>query len=465
MVTPKRDWPGIRGMVLLFCALLLAPEKASAQDQSPPDAGSAPAPRVGNPPLRALFGSSETESELTHGVDLTGSIFEVYDQNLLAEAGMQAPTRLLERRGAYTNLLGDVKYARRGSRLHLAGNGGASARYYPGLSEFVALDYHAGFGVVARTTRLTTIQANQTFAYSPVFLLGLFIDAQQPLLGAAPDSVTDFAVTDDRAVTTGTSVDVERRLTDRSLASASGSYRRSHYLVVNPNGTDFTTMDGGALYKYLLTENQDLNVGYTYRRARYTGAELLGPRPEPNEHIINTGFSYHPMLSEIRPTVVTFSVGTAVVHAPVPSDIFNLKRQIRIVGDATVAHQVGRTWLVEGALRRGTAFVEGLGAPVFVDAVSASAAGFLNRRTDVLLSLSYSNGEPSTVGATTTFSTTSINARIRVALSQRWALTSEYLFYHYDFSKIPDLLPGLNPRVTRNSIRGGLSMWLPVFRP
>ena len=456
---------GTQGMVVLLCMGLFAPPTALAQQGSPPDGGSAPPPRVGNPPLRALFGSSDTETELTRGADLTGSVFQVYDQNLLADAGIQAPTRLLERRGAYTNLVGDVKYARRNSRLQLAGNGGASARYYPSISEFVAADYHAGVGVAARTTPLTTIEVNQVFSYSPIFLLGLFVTDQPPALGDPRQSVTDFAVTDDRSVTTGTSVDVERRLSDRTLAAAAGSYRRSHYLVANPNGTDFTTMDGGGLFRYLMTEDRDLEFGYTYRRARYSGDQLFGPRPEPNEHIVNAGFSYHPTLSESRSTVVTFEVGTAIVHAPIPTDVFQLKRQVRIVGDATVLHQVGRTWLLEGAARRGTAFVEGLGAPVFVDAVSATAQGFLNRRTDVSLSLSYSTGEPSLVGTTTTFSTTSVNARVRVALSPRWAITSEYLFYHYDFSKIPDLLPGLNPRIRRNSLRAGLSMWLPVFRP
>jgi hypothetical protein len=465
MVTPRRVPPrGPRSIVLLVWIGLFAPAAVLAQEP-PPEPRSTPPPRTSNPPLRALFGSSETEPELTRGVDVTGSVFEVYDQNLLADVGLQAPSRLLQRRGAYTGLLGDVRYVRRGSRLQLAGTGGASARYYPGLSEFVAADYHAGFGVSARTTPLTTVAVNQTFSYSPIFLLGLFVNAQEPLLGEARDSVTDFAVTDDRSVTTGTSVEVERRLSDRSLGIATGSYRRSHYLVANPNGTDFTTLDGGALYRYLLSEDHDLELGYTYRRAQYTGDQSFAPRPEPNEHIVNAGFSYHPMLSELRPTVVTFDIGTAIVQAPVPTDVFQLTGQVRIVGSASVLHQAGRTWLLEGAFRRGTAFVEGLGAPVFVDAVSATANGFLNRRTDVLLSLSHSNGEPSLVGTITTFSTTSLNARVRVALSSRWALTSEYLFYRYDFSKIPDLLPGLDPRVKRNSVRAGLSLWLPVFRP
>ena len=64
-----------------------------------------------------------------------------------------------------------------------------------------------------------------------------------------------------------------------------------------------------------------------------------------------------------------------------------------------------------------------------------------------------------------TFSTTTATARIRVALSSRWAFTSEYLFYSYDFSQIPLLVPGLSPLAKRNSVRAGLALWVPLHRP
>ena len=64
-----------------------------------------------------------------------------------------------------------------------------------------------------------------------------------------------------------------------------------------------------------------------------------------------------------------------------------------------------------------------------------------------------------------TFATTTANVRVRVLLSSRWAFTSEYLYYFYDFSKTPQLAPELAPRARRNSVRAGLALWLPLYRP
>ena len=138
------------------------------------------------------------------------------------------------------------------------------------------------------------------------------------------------------------------------------------------------------------------------------------------------GLEFHPMLSDARRTVLTFQAGTSLVQAPSASNVFVIGRQLRLIGDVSLLHQMGRTWLLTGAFERGTAFVEGLSAPVFTDAISISTNGFVNDRTDLLASLWYSNGVPSLVTTAPTFATTTANVRVRVLLSSRWAFTSEY---------------------------------------
>jgi hypothetical protein len=452
-----------RVSIVLLCIALWSPIVVLAQD--PPPEGPRQTPIGSRRPFRVLFGDARAEPELSRGVDFTGSVFEVYDQNLLADFGALAPSTVLDPSGAYTNMVGDLRFVRRGSRLQMAGTGGANARYYSSLGEFVASDYHAGFGMSARVLPVTTLVVNQTLSYSPVFLPGLFVAAQPPLLGDARPPATDFAVTDDRAVTGATGVEIERGLSNRALMTFHGGYRRSHYLVANPNGTDFSTVDGGGRYRYRLTEDGDLEFGYTYRRARYSGADPVITRLQPDEHIAQVGFAFHPLLSNSRRTVLTFHPGIALAQTPFAVTPSAAGHELRLIGDVALLHQTGRTWLVAGAFKRGTAFVEGLSAPVFTDAVSLAISGFVNSRTDLLASVSYSNGEPSLVGAVSTFSTTSANARIRIALSSRWAFTSEYLFYFYDFSQIAQLAPGLIPRVERNNVRAGLALWLPLHRP
>lgn len=438
------------------------PEPTSETERDPSDPM-----RAARRPYRALFGGASIDREPASGTRLNGSIFQVWDENLLAELAPPSPTTTeLQLSGAYLNLLGDLNYVRRGTRLQLAATGGANARYYTGLGKFAANNYHTEVGLSARPSPLLTISANQGVSYAPVFLFGLFAQALPPTLGdvRSPDSI--FAVNDDRALNVDSGAEVERRFSARTLLNGKVGYRRSHYLAVTPRGTDFSTIDAGGGLRYRLTEDNDFRVGYAYRNATFTGSSLFGPIPQqPVEHNLHVGVAFHPSLSEQRRTILTFEGGTSLVNAALATNQFVTRRQLRLVGDISLAHQMGRTWLLVGTFKRGTGFVQGLAGPVFTDAVSMTTSGFLHPRVDVAASIGYSNGEPSLVGSVIAFSTTTADARLRVALSTRWAFTAEYLFYHYDFSQVlTTFVSGLDPRVKRNVVRGGINLWLPVRR-
>lgn len=435
-----------------------APKPTPERDRADPMTGA-------RRPYDALFGGAVIEEEPSNGLRFNASVFEAWDQNLLAEFTSPNTSTALTMSGAYTNLLGDLVYSRRSPRLQVAASAGANARYYSSISAFAANDYHGGGGVAVRPTESTTIAVNQSVSYAPVFLFGLFTDALTPPLGSVSSPDSAYAVNDDRAVTSDSSLDVEQRLTSRSRFAVKGSFLRSHFTVVTPRGTDFTAVAASGDYRYRLTQDSDLRLGYAFRQATFQGTEPFGLRPQqPAEHNIHVGVAFHPALSDRRRTIITFEGGTSLVNSALSTDVFQSRRQLRLVGDAAIAHQMGQTWLVVGAFKRGTAFVQGLSAPVFIDAVSVTTSGFVNRRADVVASVGYSNGEPSLVGSVVTFSTTTANARLRVALTPRWAFISEYFFYHYDFSNVLPLAAGLDPRVKRNTIRAGLTLWLPVNR-
>ena len=456
-------------LVVLLSSFQLATAFAQARPPRPPDDRPAePAPEPADPmtsarrPYASLFGGAVVERQPSNGLRFTGSIFGVYDENLLAE--FVAPNTP-EVSGSYSNLVGDLDYGRSTTRVQVAATGGANARYYTTLNKFAANDFHGGAGLSVRLNRVTSLTVNQSLSYAPVFLFGLFANALPPALGSVNSPNSAYFVNDDRAVTTDSTARLEHRFTVRSLLSGSASYRRSHYTVVTPRGTDFTSVEGGGDYRYRLTQNSDLRLGYFYRKANFIGTEAFGGVvPRPAEHNLHFGVAYHPALSEDRRTILTFEGGTSLVNSPVASNQFQARRQVRLVGDAAIARQLGESWLVVGAFRRGTGFVQGLGGPIFSDAVSLTSTGFFNRRTDLLASVAYSNGEPTLVGSIATFSTATANARVRVALTPRWALVSEYLFYYYDFTRVVTLAGGLEPRVKRNTVRLGITMWLPLGR-
>lgn len=467
--------------VVLVAASLLAAnaEHARAQSQTTPSERPQPAPdddadeerdpadpmADARRPHAAFFGGATVERQRTNGLQLSASAFGAWDSNLLAEFAGPNATSLLQVGGSYTNLIGDLTYTRRTSRMQLAATGGANTRYYVNLNRFAANDLHSGLGLALRADRLTTISASQTVAYTPVFLFGLFVDALPAELGSIATPNSAYAVNDDRALTSDSKIEVERRFTARSLVNASAAYRHSHFTVVSPRGTDFKTVEGGGFYRYRWTADSDLRLGYTYRRASFIGTELFGqPMQQPIEHNLNLGVAFHPSLTRERRTIVTFEGGTSIVNGPLSTDVTVSRRQLRFVGDAAIAHQTGRTWLTVAAFKRGTGFVQGLGGPIFTDAVSLTTTGFLGPRTDLHASAGYSNGEPSLVGANVNFSTATANLRLRTAVNPRWAFVAEYIYYYYDFSRVLPIAAGLTPRVKRNTLRVGMTLWTPVGR-
>ncbi len=108
-------------------------------------------------PYTGVFGGASVEAEPTNGLRVNGSLFGVWDQNLLVEVAGPNISSALNVGGFYTNAVADVNYARRTTRTQLGVSGGANARYYTNLGRFIANDYHGGLGVSVRPTRLTTV--------------------------------------------------------------------------------------------------------------------------------------------------------------------------------------------------------------------------------------------------------------------------------------------------------------------
>ncbi len=416
-------------------------------------------------PYRAVFGGARTELGVTKALDFNGGIAEAYDQDLLAEVSSPNAPRTAQSDGFYTNLNGDLTFRRMGSRLEGVVNGGATARYYAGLNEFYASDYHAAAGVSARTSARQQVRFNQAFSFAPVDLLGIFASALPPALGDVRPPTTDYAVNSNRSYTNSTSAELNTRLSSRSDFTLTSGLRLTHFPDRPEEANGFREFGAGGLYLHGLSASAKLRLGYSYRKANFQGTPLVAQTPlNPAEHNLDIGVDFNRPLSESRRTSMILRTGAAIVRAPLPSNTQVLRQQLRLLIDGSVLHQMGETWQVVGNYRSGPDFVERLGGPVFTQAWVVSANGFMSPRADFASSVSYSSGEPTLAITGQNFTTYTGNARLRVALGQRWAATAEYVYYFYDFSKTPLLVPGLPPRFNRNLLRVGLSLWAPIRR-
>jgi hypothetical protein len=94
--------------------------------------------------------------------------------------------------------------------------------------------------------------------------------------------------------------------------------------------------------------------------------------------------------------------------------------------------------------------------------VAGSARGFLSRRVDLSFSGSVARGNLSQINTASAFTTYTADARLQRAVGKTLAAYAEYLYYFYDFGRGIQLPVGVSPTLTRNTIRVGLSLWLPL---
>jgi hypothetical protein len=342
--------------------------------------------------------------------------------------------------------------------------GGAKFRYYSQQSEFLVADYHAGAGVGTRVAPQTTLRLGGYVAYSPAALPALFADPLPPELGGPLPPDINFAVTKDKIVRAVATAAVERRFSIRSQLIANASYLYTDYLSEDIPTSNWSTLNLGGFYRHRLNITRSLRMGYNYRRASYTvPAAPDGQGPQPDEHYFFVGVTVERAFSDQYRTMLSFEGGPSVFNT-VATDLNPSSDRLRFSFGAAVAHQIGRSWLLAASFDRGSKFNRGYGGPIYANEYYASATGFLNARTDVTTSVAHTEAASVLAVAGRRFTTTTAGARLRYALSRNWALEGQYFHYSYDFTESPGvpILFAVPERFSRHSMRGGVSVFLPI---
>jgi hypothetical protein len=407
-------------------------------------------------PYRGLFGNPAPTRE-THSLDLSATLIQAYDDNLLADIGRIRPTPGLS--GHYTMLLGDVAYDWQREQFHLGLTASSAARYYSALQEVRSLGHSAGIGVSVGIGDRTTLFLNQSAAYSPSFLYGLFPTLADPAPGMAPPIAPDYEVNDFESFSYSTTARLTRRVGRRGTLSATGDYRGSDFSGQNAR-PDFSSYSGGAQFSHPMTRNTGLRIGYRYRNGEFGYGR--GPA---TEHGIDAGMTYTRPLSATRRAVFSVGLGSSTTDDPgrvVPADVAG--RRYRLLGDASVGYQFSRTWEARVRYRRGVDYVPELAEPVFIAGFSSSVGGFATRRLHVAAAAAYSNGESAAFRRSSAFDTYTGSLRVRWALTRHLAAHAEYLYYYYDFRGNAQLPLGMPSTLDRNGIRLGVTLWVPAVR-
>ncbi|MCC7126229.1 MAG: hypothetical protein IT178_15380 [Acidobacteria bacterium] len=436
-------------------------QEGRPQQPEPPPPEEAAEPLTGaERPMEALFAGASTGQRRALALDFNGAVSAVNDSDVVTGEQTQID-------GFYTNLIADLVFERRTGRTETGATAGGNVRYYPELKQFIAADYHVGTGVAGRVTPRTMLRVDSAASLAPIGLPGLFATALPPDLGEPLPPGTNYAVNNDRLFTWTGLTSFEQRFTARSQLVMRAGGRASQFLTESLENNDWWNVEAGGMYRYRVTTTRSVRTNYTYRRASFgTLSGLDIDRQNTDEHVATVGGTADYLVSDQQRTMFSAQVGISTVSLPLTIDGDGASRRHRVIGDVSVAHQMGRSWLLVGTVERSNRFDQGFGGPVFTNGGSLALNGFFNTRTDVSATFSHTTGRPSLAGADQRFWTTGANGRLRFALSRSWALSAEYMYFAYNFRDAPGLpsLIGVPQQFKRHSVRAGIVTSLPWLR-
>jgi hypothetical protein len=240
-----------------------------------------------------------------------------------------------------------------------------------------------------------------------------------------------------------------------SRSSISGSYGIRMAAFSSSNENDLTSQAASLHYRYQVSRYAALRAGYGVQQGRYATA---GGSSTVQIHSFDLGADYSRPLSFSRRTFINFNVGSSAVEG------FSGDRVYRIVGQAGLRHEMGRTWKLQGNYHRGAGLMEGLAAPVFSDSVTATLAGFITNRLDLVVEGAFTEGEVGVTATRNPFDSVTGTARLRWGITRSVASFAEYFYYRYGFDRT-FALPADMPRSTdRQGVRVGLMLFVPVIQ-
>jgi opacity protein-like surface antigen len=433
-------------------AVALAPMPAAAQD--------APQPASVRRPYRGLFAPPADTRGGRPSLDATFSLFGAYDDDIYAASvGSGAGTATPESRGLFTGGGAGLNFLNPGDTVSFGASAGVGVSYYPDQDRTTTA-YRTAADVSYNVSDGTQLSGGASFSYAPEYRFGPFY---------SPDSLTGLA---DPFESLTPDLDIYGLASYRGSAQASFSHalgRRSslsgwysHSIAYREDDQyDYRAQGGGFGYSQKLTAHSSARLGYSFSTARYLDDSGLRPQ---RLHNLDIGVDYGRALSVSRRTTIGFSTGTALVaNDDLSQPQSNTNFSFRVIGEAHINHEIGRTWTARAGYRRGVDFYEGFNEPFLSDSVNASLTGLLSRRLSFQSGLDYSFGKVG-IGTSNGYDTLSAQAGLEYGLTSMLALYTNYIYYRYEFDQNVALDPRFAQSLNRQGVRFGLSASLPILR-
>ena len=391
---------------------------------------------------------SQLPSGDTPGSNLTlsASAFGGYDSDITGAALGSA----VQPSAALGGAILTVNYRTRTEKVGFATRATADSRYF-NADEPMKASTFAGLAVLGvQATSRVKIDASLSSVYSPQFMFSPFPVSDTP--DDPPPSLLDEGVSLYDIFTVSGTVGANARITRRSTLNVMYSAAQYRYLV-DDSETRSVVFGGG--YSYTLTRYASLRLGYSEVSAHYP--TLMGsPANSLRQRSWDAGVNYSRPLSVTRRTTLSFGSGSSAIDN-------GQETFYTVTGNASLRHQIGRTWNLSVIYARGLGMVAGFAEPFFSDGVNAVLRGNLSRRIRMSAVTSFANGDVGLGPRAQDYRSFQSTGRLEWALHDRVGIFGGYSYYQYAFEESATI-PGAPSELQRHSVRAGMIFRLPILQ-
>jgi hypothetical protein len=397
-------------------------------------------------PYLGLFGAGV--GEWNQLLTASGSLGGVYDDNILAAARGGRGDPLFRQRGALGQLSGGLNYSLSRSRLSAGASAGTTVRYSPLFANSFVEARSGTAGASLRVLNRAAVTLNQSVAYRPFSVAGIFPAAVDLRAGEEAPPDLDVVLSRDHYLTYSGGVGFNQQVARHAFLSGDYVYRVRN---ASSHASRFTTQGARTVFRLGLSRDLGLRLGYGYQQARYSPGD-----PRIWYHDVDVGLDFSKALALTRNTAFSFGTGSS-------ASVRGGQTRIRATGNARLNHEIGRSWDASLAYRRGMLFIETLQQPVFGDSATFQLSGLLNRRVRFQSSARALLGDAGVSGRNRFDSYHGV-VGLMIALNRYLAAGLDYSLYHYRFEDDIVLPLGVSRDIDRQSLRAHLNLWTLLFQ-